>query len=177
MRHVHLSPADLETLFGKGAKYTEVKKLSQPGQFLAEQRVDLVGPKKSFENVGIIGPTRKQSQVEISRTDAFMLGLKAVPIRQSGHTEGAPTIEVKVGEKTIQAVVIIAKRHVHLLPETAEKYKIKDGQNLKIAFGGERGAILDMVVARVDKTYADAVHIDSDEANAVLAGNECEIIL
>jgi putative phosphotransacetylase len=177
MRHVHLSQNDLETLFGRGAKYVVVKNLSQPGQFLAEQRVDLIGVKKNFDGVGIIGPTRAKSQVEISRTDAFMLGLKNVPIRQSGQTDGAPTISVRVGDKQIDAAVIIAKRHVHLTPETAKKYGIADGQNVKIKFCGERGAILDMCVARVDKTYADAVHIDSDESNAVLAQNECEILL
>ena len=177
MRHVHLSQGDLEVLFGKGAKLIVDRPLSQPDQFLAKQRVDLIGEKRTIENVGIIGPVRKQTQVEISRTDAFSLGVKGAPIRQSGDLAGAPTVMVATGETFVNGATIIAKRHAHLTPATAKKHGITDGQIVKIKFEGERGAILDGVVARVSDNFADAVHIDSDESNATLAGNSTIILV
>jgi propanediol utilization protein len=166
----------METLFGKGAKLELLRPLSQPGQYLSTQRVALVGEKNTFENVGIIGPERKESQIEISRTDTFALGVKNVPIRQSGILDAAPTMIVRVGENTVRAKVIVAKRHVHLTPETAAKFGIKDGQNVRIKTVGERAAILDAVVARVSPTFADAVHLDSDESNAILPAEKVEIL-
>jgi putative phosphotransacetylase len=148
MRHVHLSQSDLETLFGKGAKLEVSRSLSQPNQFLAVQRVDIIGPKRALEGVGIIGPVRKESQIEISRTDAFALGLKDVPIRQSGDTKGAPTVKISANGKEVAAAAIIAKRHVHLTPETAKKQGITDGQIVKIQIEGERAGVLGAVVAR-----------------------------
>jgi len=177
MRHVHLSQEDLEKLFGSGAKLIVDRPLSQPGQFLAKQRVTLIGPKREIENVGIIGPVRKETQVEISRTDAFSLGLKDVPIRQSGDTKGAPTLMVATGETFVNGATIVAKRHLHLTPAMAKQHNIVDGQIVKIQFDGDRSGILGSVVARVDKSYDNAVHIDSDEANAMLAGKECVVLV
>jgi len=169
MRHVHLTEKDLQTLFGEGAKLELERELSQPGQFLAKQRVTLIGKsQKSFENVGIIGPTRSASQVEISRTDAFALGLKDVPLRLSGDLDGdIPLVTVQNGEATVLAKAIIAKRHMHLDPVTAKKIGVSHGDAMKIKVGGSRAAVLDQVIARVDSNFTSAVHLDSDEANAV----------
>ena len=169
MRHVHLSEKDLQVLFGKGAKLEFERQLSQPGQFLSKQRVTLVGKSgRSIENVGIIGPTRSASQVEISRTDSFVLGLRDVPLRLSGDLDGdVPLITIKNGDITVSAKVIIAKRHIHLDPVTAKKIGLKHGDVIKIKIEGARAAVLDQVIARVDKNFASAVHLDSDEANAV----------
>ena len=178
MRHVHLCKKDVEALFGKGAKLESERELSQPGQFLCKQRVNLVGPTGSMNNVGIIGPERTKSQIEISRTDAFTLGLKDVPLRQSGDLEGAPLLVILSPDlsKQVIAPAIIAKRHVHLDPDTAKKHNITDGQVVKIKIEGERGAVLDQTIARIDKSFKPAVHLDSDEANAVLAGNTVTVV-
>jgi putative phosphotransacetylase len=176
MRHVHLSASDVETLFGKGAKLEFSRALSQPNQFLAVQRVALVGAKSTFENVAIIGPERKVSQIEISRTDTFALGVKNVPVRQSGDLNGAPTLIIKTELGQISAAAIVAKRHIHLDPKTAKEHKITDGQIMKIKITGERASVLENVVARVDATYAPAIHIDGDEANATGAAGEVEVL-
>jgi len=173
MRHVHLCKADVEKLFGKGTVLTSARPLSQPGQFLCNERVTIIGVKNRFESVGIIGPERKASQIEISRTDCFFLGVKDVPIRQSGDTVGAPTIELAGG---VVAPVIVAKRHVHLDPKTAKENNLHDGQIVGIKFEGDRAATLGQTIVRVHADFAPAVHIDSDEANACLATNSVEII-
>jgi len=168
MRHVHLCKKDVETLFGKGVKLEKERDLSQPGQFLCKQRVVIVGAKSTFQNVGIIGPERNESQIEISRTDAFALGLKNVPLRQSGDLENAPTLAVLSPDLSSQvsAQTIIAKRHVHLDPKTAKDNNITDGQILRVKIEGERATILENVIARVDKNFTPAVHLDTDESNA-----------
>jgi len=179
MRHAHLSKADVEALFGKGVTLECERMLSQPGQFLCKQRINLVGPKSSFTNVGIIGPERKESQVEISKTDAFALGVKEAPLRMSGDTEGAPNLVILDPSLTnsVSAPVIIAKRHAHLDPETAEKWGITDKQIIKVRIDGERATILDEVVARIDKNFAPAIHIDADEANATYSPKNVTILL
>jgi len=179
MRHVHLSKADVETLFGKGAKLEKERELSQPGQFLCKQRVNLVGTKTSFNNVAVIGPERTDSQVEVSRTDAFALGVKDAPLRQSGDTDGAPNLVILSPDLATQvsAPTILAKRHVHLDPDTAKKHNITDGQIVQIQTEGERAAILDQVVARVHKNFAPAVHIDTDESNAIFSPKTVKICL
>ena len=130
-RHVHVTERDLETLFGKGASLTPKRELSQPGQYLCEERVDLIGPKKTIANVSILGPTRPETQVEVSLTDARTLGVEA-PIRMSGDVKGSGAVTIKgpVGEVTLTEGVIAAKRHIHMTPEDAEKMNLKDGQYL-----------------------------------------------
>ncbi|MCL2229225.1 MAG: phosphate propanoyltransferase [Firmicutes bacterium] len=182
VRHVHLSRADIETLFGKGTKLTKDRQLSQPGEYLCKERVTLVGPKETIANVAIVGPARDKTQVEISRTDAFKLGLKGVPVRLSGDLEGTPTLSILTfgtnGEpKSVgEASTIIAKRHVHLDPKTAKESNLENGQIVKIKFDGERACILEEVVVRVNKEYAPAIHIDSDEGNATLSGRTAFVI-
>lgn len=177
VRHVHLSEGDFRALFGK-AEFTNLKNLSQPGQFLSDKKVDLVGPKRVIEAVSVLGPVRAQSQVEISKTDCFTLGLKNVPVRQSGDLKGSPGLVMRAGDKeiTLSEGVIIAKRHVHLDSKTAADHKFVDGQIVGIKIGGERGGILHDTVVRVHKNFAPAIHLDSDEGNALGAGNEAEIV-
>jgi len=167
-RHVHVTERDLETLFGKGASLTPKRELSQPGQYLCEERVDLIGPKKTIANVSILGPTRPETQVEVSLTDARTLGV-AAPIRMSGDVKGSGAVTIKgpVGEVTLTEGVIAAKRHIHMTPEDAEKMNLKDGQTVSVKIGGERGLVFDETVLRVSKKFATAMHIDTDEANAV----------
>lgn len=167
-RHVHVTERDLETLFGKGASLTPKRELSQPGQYLCEERVDLIGPKKTIANVSILGPARPETQVEVSLTDARTLGVEA-PIRMSGDVKGSGAVTIKgpVGEVTLTEGVIAAKRHIHMTPEDAEKMNLKDGQTVSVKIGGERGLVFDETVLRVSKKFATAMHIDTDEANAV----------
>jgi len=171
MRHFHLTQAHVEALFGAGVKLEEERPLSQPGQYLSRQRVTLVGPKREIDNVAILGPVRKESQAELSLTDAFMLGMKNVPLRLSGNIDGTPGADLKgpAGTVKLDKGVIIAKRHVHLDTKTASVNDLMNGDIVKLRFGGLRAAILDEVVVRVDDSFAPAVHLDSDEGNAVFA--------
>lgn len=178
VRHVHLSEADLKSLFGKDAELTVVRKISQPGQFLSDKKVDLVGPKRTIEGVSVLGPIRKETQVEISRTDCFTLGMKDVPVRGSGDLKGTPGMVVRAGGKSVELKngVIVIQRHVHIDPETAKKNGFTDGQIVSIKVAGERGGILANTTVRTGAGHLNAVHLDSDEGNAFGAGNEAEII-
>jgi putative phosphotransacetylase len=167
-RHVHITQADLEVLFGAGQTLTPKKPLSQPNQYAAEERVDLVGPKSTIKNVVILGPVRKATQVEVSLTDARTLGVDAI-IRESGHigqTKGIILVGPK-GQIELSEGVIAAKRHVHLTPETALYHGVEDKQivNVKI-MTEQRSLTFGDVVIRVSDTFAPAMHIDTDEANA-----------
>ena len=178
-RHVHVNEDDLALLFGKGYVLYSRKDLSQPGEFASDERVTLVGPKRELPNVAILGPTRGATQVEISLTDARRIGVDA-PVRESGDIEGSAPIKIvgPEGEIELAQGCIVAKRHVHLDTETAEKYGIQNGQIVKVACGAQgRKLIFDDVVARVSNKFAAAMHIDTDESNA--AGNpaEGEIVL
>ena len=167
-KHVHLSAADVEILFGKGEKLTLKRELSQPGEFLSEQRITLVGPKRSLENVAVLGPERPASQIEVSFTDARTLGAENVPVRQSGDLAGSAPIKLvgPCGEVELNEGMIIAKRHIHLVPATAEKYGLKDKDIISVEIPGERALSFGETVVRVRETFADAMHIDYDEANA-----------
>ena len=173
-RHVHLSAADLETLFGKGAQLTFKKDLSQPGQFACEERVKLVGPKKEIANVIILGPVRPATQVEVSYTDARTLGVDA-PLRESGDLAGTPGLKLvgPCGEVDADAGVIIAKRHIHMTPEDAAAYGVENGEIVSVKVESGRTALLGDVVVRVSPKFALAMHIDTDEANAVCAFGKC----
>ncbi|NMB30601.1 MAG: phosphate propanoyltransferase [Clostridiales bacterium] len=168
-RHVHVTSEHLAILFGEGATLTNKKDLSQPGQFASEERVTIVGPKNELKGVTILGPERAATQVEVSATDARTLGIKA-PIRESGDINGTPGCKIigPKGEIEIDKGVIVAKRHIHMVPETAEKLGLKnrDIVSVKIDTDG-RSAILGDTVIRVHENFADAMHIDTDESNAV----------
>lgn len=179
MRHIHLSADHLRALFGESAQLEVIRPLSQPGQFLSDKRVDLVTPKGAITNVAVLGPIRAQTQVEISRTDCFALGLKDTPVRMSGDLEGTSGITLRASNKeiTIQSGVIIARRHIHVNPIGAKKHGLTDGQVVSLRFEGERGGVLENVVVRVNGEFATAAHIDSDEANAMgFNGGYVEII-
>lgn len=171
-RHVHVSQEALETLFGKGATLTHKKDLSQPGQFACEERVTVVGPKKELPNVSILGPVRPATQVELSATDARSIGLSA-PIRESGDVAGSAPCKLvgPCGEVEISEGVIVAKRHIHLTPADAEELGVKDKDVVWVKIDTlERKAVLGDVVCRVSDKFARAMHIDTDESNAIGAG-------
>lgn len=173
-RHVHLTAEAFATLFGEGKEPTVKKMLSQPGQFASEERVTIVGPKKSLPNVSILGPFRKANQVELSATDARSIGIVA-PIRESGDVAGSGACKVvgPEGEIEISEGVIVAKRHIHLTPADAEEMGVKDKDVVWVRLDTDgRKAILGDVVCRVSDSYALAMHIDTDESNAVSAPRE-----
>ena len=170
-RHVHLTEKTIEILFGAGATLTNKKELSQPGQFACEERVTLVGPKKSIANVIVLGPARPADQVEVSFTDARTLGVSA-PIRESGDVKGSAgcTLVGPCGEVTIEEGVIVAKRHIHLTPADAEAFGVEDKQIVSVKIDSDgRNTIFGDVVVRVSEKFAAAMHIDTDEANAAAA--------
>lgn len=168
-RHVHVSQADLETLFGKGYELTVKKWLSQPGQFACDERVKVIGEKGEFPAVSILGPVRPETQVELSLTDARSIGVKA-PVRESGDLAetGACKIVGPCGEIEIDHGVIAAKRHIHATPEDAERLGLKNGEivSVEIPTANGRNLIFGDVVVRVSENYALAMHIDTDESNA-----------
>ncbi len=168
-RHVHLSAADAAALFGPDYELdSDVKRgLSQPGQFVTHQKVDVTGPKGTLKGVSVLGPCRGESQVEVSLTDARALGVTP-QIRESGALEGTDgcTLTGPAGTVELKRGLIAAKRHLHLTPETAKQYGIADREVLQVRVEGERAMVFDEVVARVSEKYADAMHIDYDEANA-----------
>ena len=166
-RHVHLSRKELDALFGTGYELTKAKDLSQPGQYASKERLTVVGPKGAFHNVVILGPVRKESQVEVSLTDCLQLGVKA-PIRESGDIEGTPGIVLVNGDKSVSLDkgLIVAKRHVHMTPEDAEKLGVKNHDIVKVKVEGARPLVFDEVVIRVSPKFATYMHIDYDEANA-----------
>ena len=173
-RHVHLCQKDIEILFGAGHKLTLKKELSQPGEFASEERVDVIGPKNAIKNVIILGPARSATQIEISLTDARTLGVTA-PVRESGDVAGSGACKLvgPAGEVELSEGVIVAKRHVHLRPQDAEQFGVKDKQivQVKIESDGRTTTFGDVVI-RVRETFMPAMHIDTDEANAcAAAGN------
>ncbi|MEG1255497.1 ethanolamine utilization phosphate acetyltransferase EutD [Clostridium sp.] len=166
-RHLHLSRKHIDILFGKDYELTKVKELSQPGQYSCSERVSITGPKGTIKNVVVLGPERSETQVEISKTDALILGIKA-PVRESGKLQGSEgiTIVTERASLTIREGLIIAKRHIHLSPEDAKLFKVCDKDIVKVRVNGERPLIFDDVVIRVNKEYRTFMHIDYDEANA-----------
>ncbi len=174
-RHVHVTEETFKALFGEDAKMEVKKMLSQPGQFASTSRVDVVGPKNTIKNVSILGPERKANQVEMSLTDCRTLGVDA-PIRESGDIKGSAPIKIvgPKGEVELTEGLIVAKRHIHMTEEDAAEYGVKNGEivSVKIESPRERTAILGDVVVRVSPKFALAMHIDTDESNALgLQGN------
>ena len=173
-RHIHLSQEDFETLFGPGAKLTYIKELSQPGQYACQERLTVVGPKGSFENVIVLGPCRSKTQVEVSVTDNRKLGIPSV-IRQSGDISNTPgcTLIGPCGTVDLTEGVIVAKRHIHMTPIDAIRARVKDNDIVfVITTSFERSLIFSDVVVRVSEKYALAMHIDTDEANAAHCAGE-----
>ena len=173
-RHIHLSEEDLKVLFGEDAQLTVKKELSQPGQYACNERVKVVGPKKEIDGVSILGPVRKQTQIELSATDARSIGLPIV-VRESGDLQGTPgcTLVGPCGTVTLTEGVIVAKRHIHATPEDAEKLGVKDKDVVAVSIEtAERSLIFKDVVVRVSPTFKLAMHIDTDESNAAACKGE-----
>lgn len=166
-RHVHISSDDLTTLYGQGQQLTGMKDLSQPGQFVSEQTVTLVGPKGVIEKVRVLGPVRDKTQVEISVSDCFKLGIQA-PIRDSGDLSGSAPVTLvgPVGSVTLPEGCIIAARHIHMHPRDAERYGVRDGDRVNVKSSGPRGIVFNEVLVRVNDNYYLEMHLDIDEANA-----------
>lgn len=168
-RHVHLSQEDVEILFGKGYQLTKKKEL-MGGQYACNETVTIVGYKlRAIENVRVLGPARKASQVEISKTDAIKLGINA-PIRESGNTKGSAPVAI-VGPKGVLHLkegCIIAKRHIHMAPNDAKAAGVNDGDIVSVKVENERGSVFNHVQIRVDHSFTLEMHIDTDEANAAL---------
>lgn len=170
-RHIHLTAEAVEILYGKGAELTVKKMLSQPGQFAtANEKIRLVGPKGELA-VSVLGPVRKANQVELSFSDARALGLKDVPVRESGDVAGTPGIKLvgPAGEMEIAEGCIIAKRHIHMTPADAEAFGVANGQIVSVKLDTARPLIFGDVVCRVSDQFALAMHIDTDECNAAAA--------
>jgi putative phosphotransacetylase len=166
-RHIHLSQKHIELLFGQGYILNEFKALSQPGQFAADEVVSVQGPKGRMDKIRILGPARGDTQLEISRTDSFVLGVNP-PLRQSGDINGTPGIKVigPAGSVDLEHGVIVAARHIHFHTSDGLVWGITDKQMLKVKLSGERPLVLENVIARVSDQFALDLHIDTDEANA-----------
>lgn len=172
-RHIHLSREDVEILFGKGYQLTKFKDLGQPGQYACKEQLTLIGPSmRAIEGVRVLGPERKQSQVEISRTDSFTLKVKP-PIRESGDIAGSAPVTV-VGPKgivTLKEGCIIANRHIHMSEEDGERFGVRDGEYVDVEVNGERRSRFYDVQIRVHKNFRLEMHVDTDDANAAGIGN------
>ena len=164
-RHVHVTKEQAQCLFGHGL--TPKRPLSQPGQFLANERLTVIGPKGEFRNVAVLGPERREAQVEISLTDGRQLGLEP-PVRPSGDVQGSPGVRLEgpAGNVELTQGVIAAQRHIHMTPEDAARMGVKDKQTVRLQVFTQRPVIFEDVVVRVSKDFATYVHLDYDEANA-----------
>ncbi|CAA7602187.1 phosphate propanoyltransferase/2-acylglycerol O-acyltransferase [Acididesulfobacillus acetoxydans] len=171
-RHVHLTQEHVEALFGPGYTLTPSKFLSQPGQFACEETLTLVGPKGSLNGVRVLGPVRKQSQVELATTDTFKLGVRP-PVRDSGDLAGTPGLELAgpKGSVILASGVIIAARHIHMTPSDAAQYGVVDGAYVRFEIPGLRGGIFNNVLVRVSANSHLNIHIDTDEGNAFSVRN------
>ncbi len=175
-RHIHLSQKDLESLFGKGYELKKLKDLSQPGQYASQETVDAVGPKGEIKGIRILGPVREETQMEISISDSFKLGIKA-EIRNSGETKETPGLKLigPEGEVSIDRGVIVAARHIHMNNADAEKLGVEDKDCVKVKVGGPRGLIFDEVLVRVNDDYSLEMHVDVEEGNACGVKN-CDLV-
>lgn len=178
-RHIHLTREHVEVLFGKGYELTKLKDLSQPGQYACKEQLTIIGPSmRSIEGVRVLGPERKKSQVEISRTDSFVLKVKP-PVRESGDLEGSAPITI-VGPKgivTLKEGCIIANRHIHMSEEEGKAFGVTDGEYCDVELYGERRSLFYDVQIRVHKDFRLEMHIDTDDANAAGVGNGAKVKL
>jgi putative phosphotransacetylase len=168
-RHVHLAKEDFVKLFGSAAALNKIRDLSVIGEFLSDKTVTILGPKKNIEKVAVLGPFRKKTQAEISRTDCFVLGIKNVPVRLSGDLENSAPIKLvgENGEISLPEGMIVAKRHLHISKTDAVKYGLKNGETVNIAAGGVRGVTFGNAIVRISNICGPTVHLDTDEGNAV----------
>lgn len=177
-RHVHVTQEDLETLYGKGYQLTKKSDLKQPGQYASNETVIIRGPKGEFDRVRILGPVRKQSQIEISKTDSFRLGIRP-PIRESGDLSGTPGLEL-IGPKGtvfLPQGAIIALRHIHMTPQQADAMGVKDKEIVEVETFGERRGIFGDVLIRVSDQFSLEMHVDVDEANACALSNNDYVMI
>jgi len=178
-KHVHLSDADLARLFGAGHKLTVKKNLRQAGQYAAEEMVDVVGPKGVLKGIRILGPTRKESQVELAQTDARTIGL-TLPVRESGVLDNTPGVKLigPAGELNLARGAIIALRHIHLSPAEAAEAGVRDKDRVTVNTFGSRPLIFEDVLIRVNAEFINEFHVDTDEGNAagITNGDIVEII-
>ncbi len=172
-RHVHLCRADVEKLFGPGYELQKFKDLVQPGQYACKEQVTVAGPKGQLQRVRVLGPERKDTQIEVALTDTFALGLK-VPIRMSGKVDGTPgcTLIGPYGSAEVRQGVIVAARHLHVSKAQAATFGLRDGQTVSLRSGGERSVVFENVIVRAGDGHDLEVHLDTDEANAAaMAGS------
>ena len=171
-RHIHLDRGAMDILFGKDSELHRTKELGQPGEFTSEEKVDLVSDKSILRGLRVIGPLRKQTQVELAMTDARTLGINP-PLRDSGNLKGSAGIKIAgpQGELFIAEGVIVAQRHIHLDLPTAAAFGLKDGERVSIRAPGVRSVVFEEVLVRVKANYAPEFHIDTDEGNACFAKN------
>ncbi|NMB06973.1 MAG: phosphate propanoyltransferase [Tissierellia bacterium] len=178
-KHVHLSQEDLEILFGKDYKLTKKKDLSQPGQFAAEEKVDLIGPKNTIKGVRVLGPVRSATQIEVSISDAFTLGIEPI-IRNSGDIENTPGVKVvgPKGEIELEKGVIIAARHIHMHTDEIKEFGLNNGDIVSVKVDGVRGLVFDNVLVRSGEGHRLEMHVDMEEGNAagVKNGDMVEVI-
>lgn len=178
-RHIHLCQKDLDTLFGHGYKLTKIKDLSQPGEYACDETVDIYVNDKSIQRVRILGPVRKQTQVEVSSSDARKLRANP-PVRGSGKLDGSSPVTIfgPKGNVELAQGLIVANRHIHLTPADAERTGLKDNQVVSVKFGGDKGGVLNNVRCRVSPNYFFEMHIDTDDASAlgVNTGDTAQII-
>ena len=168
-RHIHVSQKDLELLYGPGYHLTKYRDLAQPGQYAAKETLTVVGPKGVMEGIRILGPMRDKTQVEISGTDGYHLGMEP-PVRDSGNISGTPGIVLvgPYGAVTLREGVILAATHIHMSSHDAAKLKLKNGDRVQVLVDGERDIIFTEVLVRVDKSFITEMHVDTDEANAAV---------
>lgn len=167
-RHIHLSEKDLQCLFGDGHKLTKKKDLSQPGQFVCFEKVDITGPRNTINGISVLGPIRQNTQVEVSLTDARKLGI-SVPVRKSGNLSGTPGCKLvgPKGEIELKNGVIAAKRHIHVSTKTANENGLYDNQSVNVQVKtDDRSLLFEDVIVRVNDNFKDVMHIDTDESNA-----------
>ena len=171
-KHLHLSQADIETLFGKGHALTPMKDLKQPGQFAAEEKVDVVGPKGTLKGLRVLGPARPETQVELALTDTRAIGIDA-PVRESGKLAGSASAKLvgPAGEVELSQGVIVALRHVHLSEDQAKEAGVKDKDVVCVKFEGERGVVFENVLIRSGNGHDFEIHLDTDEGNAAGLSN------
>ncbi|MDH2926650.1 phosphate propanoyltransferase [Lonepinella koalarum] len=172
-RHVHLSREDMDILFGQGTELTRLRAVKQPGQFAAKEMVTIKGPKGEIQKVRVLGPLRKETQIEISVGDNYVLGIQA-PICMSGELANAESLEIIGPQGSVKKdrCAIVAWRHIHMSPDLALQYDIKDEQKVSVAVSGNRGGVLDNVIVRVSPAFVLEMHIDVEEANALGLAND-----
>ena len=179
-RHIHLTQAHMETLFGKGYVLTKHKDISQPGQYAANETVTLVGPRNAIQKVRVLGPCRSYTQIELAPSDARTLGINP-PIRESGDLAGSPGIRVigPAGSLQLEQGCIIAERHIHMTPRDAAAYGVQHGQRVAVKVEGARGGMMEQVAIKVHDHYALDLHIDTDDSNAygIQHGQRLELII